>query len=138
MKPAKILIGLFAMAAAAFGPGPAVARSHTGQEPVMRVTTASVIYTRRPGTVLICARGRVRSGGWTRVMLTPRIYVAPPANGIWEFDFTARPPRGMSTQVITPVAARRTWAAPRRFRGVRIVARDNSLVVRAPSRRSLC
>lgn len=138
MKPAKMLIGLFGMAAAALGPSPAAAGSHAGQEPVMRVVAGSVIYTRRPGTVLICARGQVRSGGWTRAMLTPRTYVAAPANGIWEFDFTARPPSGMAAQVISPVAARRLWAAPRNFRGVRIVARDNSIVVRAPSRRSLC
>jgi hypothetical protein len=138
MKPAKMLICFFGAAATALAASPAPARPPAGQEPVMRVVSGSIIYTRRPGWVLICARGRVGTTGWRNAMLTPRVYVAAPANGIWEVDFTARPPRGIVAQVVTPIAARRSWAAPRRLRGVRIVARTNSIVVRAPSRRSAC
>lgn len=138
MKPAKMLISLFAAAAMALAASPAPAKPPAGQRPVMRVVSGSIIYTRRPGWVVICARGRVGTRGWTRAMLTPRVYIAPPANGIWEVDFTARPPRGIVAQVVTPIAARRSWAAPRSLRGIRIVSRTNSIVVRAPSRRSAC
>ncbi|MET1111659.1 MAG: hypothetical protein ABWX67_09060 [Allosphingosinicella sp.] len=138
MKPAKMLISLFGAAAVTLAASPAPARHSAGQKPVMRVVSGSIIYTRRPGMVLICARGRVGSRGWTNAMLTPRVYVAPPANGIWEVDFTARPPHGIVAQVVTPIAARRSWAAPRNLRGIRIVSRTNSIVVRAPSRRSAC
>ena len=137
MKPAKMLFPLFA-AAVAFGAPPAPAKAPAGQEPVMRVVSGSIIYTRRPGWVMICARGRVGTRGWTNAMLTPRVYVAAPANGIWEVDFTARRPSGIVPQVVTPIAARRGWAAPPNLRGIRIVARTNSIVVRAPSRRSAC
>ena len=104
----------------------------------MRVVAGSIIYTRKPGSVLICARGRVGTRGWTNARLTPRVYVAPPANGIWEVDFTARPPHGIVAQVVTPISAKHYWAAPRNLRGIRIVSRTNSIVVRAPSRRSAC
>lgn len=138
MKSAKRLITLIGAAAMALAASPAPARPAAGQKPVMRVVSGSIIYTRRPGSVLICALGRVGSRGWTNEMLTPRVYVAPPANGIWEVDFTARPPRGIVAQVVTPISAQRYWAAPRSLRGVRIVSRTNSIVVRAASRRSLC
>jgi hypothetical protein len=138
MKAAKVVTGLLGAAAVALAASPAPATTHAGREPVMRVTAGSIIYTRRPGSVLICARGLVRSGGWSDARLTPRVYVAPPANGIWEVDFTAQPPSGISTQAITRISARRSWAAPRSLRGIRIVARNNSIVVRAASRRSIC
>ncbi|HET9640953.1 MAG TPA: hypothetical protein VFP12_17300 [Allosphingosinicella sp.] len=138
MKPAKMLIGLFGAAAMALGGSPAPAKAPAGQRPVMRVVSGSIIYTRKPGSVMICARGRVGTRGWTNAMLTPRVYIAPPANGIWEVDFTARPPRGIVPQVVTPISARRYWAAHRGLRGIRIVSRTNSIVVRAPSRRSVC
>ena len=138
MKPAKMLISLFGAAAVALTAAPAPAKAPAGQEPVMRVVSGSIIYTRRPGSVLICARGRVGTRGWTNAMLTPRVYIRPPANGIWEVDFTARRPRGIVAQVVTPIAARRSWSAPRNLRGIRIVGRANSIVVRAPSRRSAC
>lgn len=137
MKPAKRLIGLIG-AAMALAASPAPAKAPVGQKPVMRVVSGSIIFTRVPGSVLICARGRVGTRGWTNAMLTPRVYVAPPANGIWEVDFTARPPSGIVPQVVTPIAAELSWAAPRNIRGVRILSRTNSIVVRAPSGRSLC
>jgi hypothetical protein len=138
MKPAKMLISLIGAAAMALAASAAPAKAPAGQRPVMRVVSGSIIYTRRPGMVLICARGRVGTTGWTHAMLTPRVYVAPPANGIWEIDFTARPPHGIVPQVVTPISAQRSWAAPRSLRGIRIVSRTNSIVVRAPSRRSAC
>jgi hypothetical protein len=138
MNPAKMLIGLVGAAAMALAASPATAKPRAGQQPVMRVESGSIIYTRRPGWVVICARGRVGTTGWRDAMLTPRVYVASPAKGIWEVDFTARPPRGIVPQVVTPIAARRTWVAPPNLKGIRIVSRTNSIVVRAPSRRSAC
>ena len=138
MKPAKLLIHLIGAAAMALAASPAPAKPPAGQRPVMRVVSGSIVYTRKPGSVLICARGQVGTRGWTNAMLTPRVYVARPANGIWEVDFTARPPRGIVPQVVTPISAKRYWSAPRNLRGIRIVTRTNSLVIRAPSRRSAC
>lgn len=137
MKPAKMLLSLAAAAATALAASPAPAKPAPGQKPVMRVVSGSIVHTRRPGSVVICARGRVGTSGWTNATLTPRVYVAPPANGIWEVDFTARPPGGIVAQVVTPIAARRSWSAPRNLRGIRIVARTNSILVRT-SRRSAC
>ena len=136
MTAARMLI--WAVTAAALAGAPAAAKPPQGQRPVMRVVEGSIIHLRKPGSVLICARGRVGTGGWTAATLTPRVYIAPPANGIWEVDFTARPPRGIVPQVVMPIRAKRYWAAPGGLRGVKIVSRTNSIVVRLPSRRSIC
>ncbi len=62
-----------------------------------------------PPQLVVDAGGEVPTGGWTNPLLTPRTYVTPPADGIWEYDFTAIRPTGMVTQVLTPIAASHTW-----------------------------
>ncbi|HYD37035.1 MAG TPA: hypothetical protein VEA60_05445, partial [Allosphingosinicella sp.] len=112
MRPAATILLAFAAASAALAGAPAAAKPAPGQKPVMRVVEGSIVPSRRPGSVLICARGLVSTGGWSAATLTPRVYVAPPANGIWEVDFTARPPVGIVPQVIRPIRAKRFWTAP--------------------------
>lgn len=61
------------------------------------------------GRVTISAEGKVNSGGWTNPALadTPN----PPEDGNRHFDFVAHPPTGPSTDVISPLEARRTVQA---------------------------
>jgi len=138
MRLANIFGPAIAAAALTAAAIPAAAKPPAGQRPVMRVVQASIIPLRKPGSVLICARGRVGSTGWTNATLTPRVYIAPPPGGIWEVDFTAKPPSEIVPQVVRPISARRVWAAPGGMRGVRIVSRTNSIVARLGSRRSIC
>jgi hypothetical protein len=63
-----------------------------------------------PPQLVLDVGGEVPTGGWTDPLLNPRTYVTPPANGIWEYDFTAVRPTGTTTQVITPIAASHTWS----------------------------
>lgn len=79
-----------------------------------------------PPQLVVTAYGNVPTGGWTGEQLEPRTYAAPPAGGIWDYDFTAVPPNGPATQVITPSSAAHTWLdyPATHLRGVRIHGKD--------------
>ena len=55
-----------------------------------------------PPQLQITARGMVPTAGWTNPRLEPFIFIQPPPDGIYEFDFVADPPSGVAAQVITP------------------------------------
>lgn len=62
-----------------------------------------------PPELTVNAFGQVGRGGWTGPTLTPRVYVTPPADGIWDYDLEAIPPSGPSTAVMTPIEAKHLW-----------------------------
>jgi hypothetical protein len=54
------------------------------------------------------------------------IYVVPPADGIYEYDFVAKPPAGVHTQVLTPITAHAVRKdIPKELKGVRVIAATN-------------
>ena len=74
-----------------------------------------------PPNLVVTAIGQVPSGGWKQVQLIRRIYVKPPADGIWEYDLLAQKPSGVATTVMTPVGAKNTWKAyDTSIKGVRV------------------
>ncbi|MGB0506191.1 MAG: hypothetical protein ACPGGK_08335 [Pikeienuella sp.] len=58
-----------------------------------------------PQFVLINAKGRVNSVGWTGAALARRHYVVPPEDGVQAFDFFAVPPDEPSLQMLAPIQA---------------------------------
>lgn len=74
------------------------------------------------GKVLISAAGIVNTSGWSGEVISPRVYIIPPKDGIWDFDFLADPPSGQVLQVQLPVAANGVFAAPDWLKGVRVHA----------------
>ncbi|SCY11301.1 hypothetical protein SAMN05216420_102337 [Nitrosospira sp. Nl5] len=80
-----------------------------------------------PPQLRIDASGTVPTGGWSNPRLVPYIYIQPPPDGIFDFDFVADPPEGIATQVISPIDAIYVWKDfPEKFRGVRIHASQNA------------
>ena len=85
--------------------------------------------------VSIVAAGRVATTGWGNPQLSGWVYVAPPADGIQDFDFCADEPSGIILPVLTPFAAYRTidrdwrhfFGRERPLRGVRVHSRTNSV-----------
>ena len=83
----------------------------------------------------VTATGRVPTTGWSHPQLGARITIAPPADGIQDYDFYADEPRGFSLPVLTPIAAsqviardwRHYWGPGKPLRGVRVHARTNAL-----------
>ena len=61
-----------------------------------------------PPELVVDVGGEVPTAGWTDPSLNPRVYVNPPADGIYEYDFTALRPSGPAAQVITPITASHT------------------------------
>lgn len=46
----------------------------------------------KPSKLKISATGIVPSGGWKAPLLVPYVYLAPPPDGIYDFDFIAEAP----------------------------------------------
>lgn len=97
-------------------------------EKVLEVTEVRLaVLESFPPKLRITAMGTVRTGGWTNPRLEPFIFIQPPPDGIYDFDFVADPPVGPATQVITPIAVAHLWDnLPRDVKGVRIHAAENS------------
>ncbi|MGC1304828.1 MAG: hypothetical protein WA840_20860 [Caulobacteraceae bacterium] len=77
---------------------------------------------------LIKAYGFVHTTGWTHAVLTPYVYVMPPRDGIWDFDFSAQPPSGISGPAVSEIEASLHWAAAPDFRGARVHTKTNVVV----------
>lgn len=97
-------------------------------EKVLEVTEVRLaVLESFPPKLRITAMGTVRTGGWTNPRLEPFIFIQPPPDGIYDFDFVADPPVGPATQVITPIAVAHLWDnLPSGVKGVRIHAAENS------------
>ena len=85
------------------------------------------ILKSNPPQLSITAKGNTSSSGWSKPELKPFVYVAPPQDGIYDFDFVAVPPSGGSATVITPVEA--TYILnplPETLKGVRMHSAQNN------------
>lgn len=104
---------------------------------VLRVRDVDLfVLKRQPPVLTIVAAGEVPTPGWTDAELVPFVYIQPPPDGIYDFDFEARPPQGIVTEVITPIKASELLSPiPSDLKGVRIHAQQNAIVamLRTPS-----
>jgi hypothetical protein len=88
-------------------------------------------YRSMPPKLLIEVDGVVLTSGYTVPELVEYIYVHPPPNGIYDFDFIATPPNGPSADVLTKISARYLVdPMPRELKGVEVHASHNSKVAR--------
>jgi hypothetical protein len=101
-------------------------------EKIWDVTKVTIeVMESDPPQLSITAEGRVTSAGWTDPGLDPIIYVAPPADGIYDFIFNAVPPGNASAQIITPIKATHVVESmPVNLKGVRIHAAQNQITER--------
>lgn len=95
---------------------------------IFAVDQIGLLLTRSlPPQMIVTAHGRVPSMGWSSGRLIPHVYVQQPADGIWDFDFVATMPQGISAQVVSPIiAAPFTATKPTWCKGVRVWASSNS------------
>ncbi len=96
---------------------------------VTKVTDVELSISRKPPLNLtIKATGQVPTGGWSNPRLVKRVYIQPPADGIWEYEFHADPPRGFATQVISQVQATAEWKdfPVGSVKGIRVIGADGS------------
>lgn len=100
---------------------------------VMQVATADLARLKGdPRRLTLTAVGTVPTLGWSDARLVPHVYVQAPPDGIWGFDFVARPPSGPAGQAIDKISACTTLRPGPDFAGVRIHAADTAFVLRVP------
>ena len=99
-------------------------------EKIMEVTGIELeLLKSNPPQLNIVAKGNTSSAGWSKAKISPFVYITPPPDGIYDFDFLAVPPSGPSATVITPVkAAYNLNPLPDNLKGVRIHAKQNKQV----------
>jgi hypothetical protein len=83
-----------------------------------------------PPTLVVTVTGQVNTAGWSDPQLSRRVYVRPPADGIWEFDLFAIPPAGKPPAAVSKIQAADRWpdfdAAI--VKGVRVYGVDDGVV----------
>jgi len=96
---------------------------------VLEVVSVSFVLTKSsPPGIVIHATGRVPSSGWSNGRLSPYVYLHPPADGIWDFDFIATAPSGIALTVMSPIdAVQAIHPSPAWCKGVRIHAGSNTM-----------
>lgn len=73
--------------------------------PVFSVSTLSLtVLESQPPKLAIHVSGSVSTPGWTGLTLIHRVYIVPPADGVYEADVVGVPPGGIVPQIITPFA----------------------------------
>ena len=81
-----------------------------------------------PLKLSITAFGTVPTSGWKNADLIPYIYIQPPPDGIYDYDFVAEPPDQPVPQVITPIVANKVELLLDDLKGVKVHASLNSKV----------
>jgi hypothetical protein len=79
--------------------------------------------------LIVGAAGVVNSSGWSNIRLSPRFYLVPPGDGVWDFDFIGDPPSGIVLPVELPVSAWCTYTSPPWLKGVKVHAERNSILI---------
>jgi hypothetical protein len=100
------------------------------EKKVYQVTEVTLtILKRKPLTLQINVKGETNTGGWSNPRLDPFIYIVPPPDGIYEFNFLAEAPTGPVTTAITPIETEYWWESfPDELKGVKIYAETNNKV----------
>lgn len=95
---------------------------------VPRIAIASAIIQKtNPLSLVVIAVAIMPTDGYQNPRLEPRIYVTPPANGIYEFDFYIDEPTGPAPDKLTPFTAAYEWIdfPVRDVKGVKIYGSED-------------
>ena len=98
---------------------------------IYKINSAQIhLVKSRPESLIICVIGSVGSSGWENPELSPWVYVSPPADGIYNFDFVATPPTAPSLTVVLPIATAGVFPEPpANMKGVRIHSSSNAIEI---------
>lgn len=112
-----------------------VGRSQTmyqGQELISKVDTATVALGKN-GSIEMTVNGSVPMAGYKNPGFLKRILYEAPKDGIYEMDVVAdRPATGAAA--VTPIEVKGPWEHPSEgVKGVRFIAKDNSVVAMLPA-----
>lgn len=95
----------------------------------IKSVSASLIKTNLPGLVII-AKGENPNTNYTNIRLEPRVYIAPPANGVWEFDMVGEVPP-ITDNIMAEVTAEYQWKnIPKDVKGIKVYALRNDKTIK--------
>lgn len=109
------------------------------EENILSIVQVDTVLTGiEPHTLEIFAYGLTRTSGWTNGRLVPHIYLTPPADGVYGFDFVANIPdvelsadsrvRDLGGDFVRGVTAIHTWINfPENLVGVKVFAQRNTM-----------
>lgn len=93
------------------------------------------ILKSNPPQLSVTAKGKTRTSGWKDGQLIPRFsHASPPTNGIYEFDFVATMPTGISLPVLTPIIGNYIFQAiPANLTKIIVHSETNSSSANSPA-----
>jgi hypothetical protein len=106
---------------------------YQGQEPIVKVDAATVELGKSGDSLILKATGSAAGPGYTDAQFLPRIYPAPPPDGIYEVDVVATKPAGAAAAP-TPIEVKGEWSSypKERLKGVRFMAKTNAVEAALP------
>lgn len=107
---------------------------YQGQELISKIDAGS-ISVGKDGAIEMTANGSVPMAGYKNPGFLKRIFYAVPKDGIYEMDVVADQPAAPGAAVVTPIEVKGAWEHPADgVKGVRFIAKDNSVVAMLPAR----
>ena len=86
------------------------------------------------GALEMSVTGSTPSAGFKNAGFLKRIYAGPPKDGVYEMDVVADQPAAPGASAVTPIEVKGAWEhfPAERLKGVRFIAKDNSVVAMLP------
>lgn len=108
---------------------------YQGQDMIVKVDSATVTPGKSADSLLLKAQGQASGAGYIDAQFLPRIYPAPPADGIYEVDVVATKPAGAAASAPAPIEVKGDWSyyPKEHLKGVRFMTRTNAVVATLPS-----
>ena len=106
---------------------------YQGQEAIVKVDSATVEPGKSGDSLILKATGSAGGPGYTDAQFLPRIYPAPPPDGVYEVDVVATKPAGAAATP-TPIEVKGEWSSyPKaHLKGVRFMAKTNAAEAALP------
>lgn len=108
---------------------------YQGQEMIQKIDSASVEPGKSADSLILKVSGDVAGPGYTDAAFLPRIYPAPPADGIYEVDVVATKPAGAMVAQTTPIEIKNSWPhyPAAHLKAVRFMAKGNQVEAQVPA-----
>ena len=107
---------------------------YQGQEPIAKIDTAVVEPGKTADSLVLKATGDVAGPGYTDATFLPRIYPAPPEDGVYEVDVVATKPAGAAAAQPSSIEVKGDWShyPAAHLKAVRFMAKGNQVVATVP------
>jgi len=107
---------------------------YQGQDMIVKVDQATIEPGKSADSLILKANGVAPGAGYTDAQFLPRIYPAPPADGIYEVDVVATKPAGAAATP-TPIEVKGDWTyyPKEHLKGVRFMTKTNAVVATLPT-----